>query len=112
MDLVAKALLCKLLPPALHYEVLLKESRQTSEPGSPHHGKITAVPSQERIETCFQVFGKPHDLLIIFYLPQTHEHTAYMFATDDLIVHLGVYQRVMKIIREELYGRSCDVHAQ
>ena len=23
---------------------------------------------------------------------------------DDLLVHLGVYQRVMKLVRDELYG--------
>ena len=111
MDFVAKALLCKLLPPALHYEVLLKESRQTNEPGSPRHGKITAVPSQERIEICFQVFGK--NIIIIISLPTRTRNTPLIcFVTDDLLVHLGVYQKVMKIIREELYGRSCDMHAQ
>ena len=55
---VAKALLCTLLPPALHYEVLLKETRPTYEQGPTHHGKVTSGPSQERIDTCFQVFGK------------------------------------------------------
>lgn len=74
VDLVAKALLCKLSPAALHCEVLLKESRQTNEPGSPHHGKITAVPSQERIEICFQVFGN-YNLLIDQLPPSLKEHT-------------------------------------
>ena len=46
-----------ILPAALHYEVLLKEARPTNEAGPPLRGKVTAGPSQERIETCFQVFG-------------------------------------------------------
>ena len=49
------------LHPALRYEVLLKESRPVNEQGSPHrhHGsKATPTgPSQERIDTCFQVLG-------------------------------------------------------
>ena len=56
--LVAKPLLCTLLPPALHYEVLLKETRPTNEQGPSHHGKVATGPSQERIDTCFQVFGE------------------------------------------------------
>ena len=50
------------LPSALHYEVLLKESRPVNEQGSPHrhHGSKTTPtgPSQERIDNCFQVLGK------------------------------------------------------
>ena len=61
------------LPPALHYEVVLKESRPTNEQGSPHrrHGSKTTPtgPSQERIDTCFQVLGK----LIHSHL-QSHAH--------------------------------------
>ena len=30
----------------------------------------------------------------------------YMCA-DDLLVHLGVYQSVMRLVREELYGMYC-----
>ena len=28
----------------------------------------------------------------------------HMYHADDLLVHLGVYQRVMKLVRDELYG--------
>ena len=44
-------------PPALHYEVLLKESRPANEEGHARRGKVTTAPSQERIDTCFQIFG-------------------------------------------------------
>ena len=97
VNLVARALLCMFLFAALHYEVLLKESRPANEQGSP---KITASPSQERIDTCFRVFGKRmHTLEMSIYLQS-------LFVADELLVHLGVYQRVMKIVRDELYGES------
>ena len=50
------------MSPALHYEVLLKESGPVNEQGSPHrHRNSNATstgPSQERIDTCFQILGK------------------------------------------------------
>ena len=99
-----------LFPPlALHYEVLLKESRPVNEQGSPHHhhgSKTTPTgPSQERIDTCFQVLGTMEITL--------HNYSPYILTflcvcvcvhSDDLLAHLGVYQRVMKLVRDELYG--------
>jgi hypothetical protein len=91
---------------ALHYEVLLKESRPANEQGSPHrhHGSKTTPtgPSQERIDTCFQVLGK---LKSCCPRPCTCTCTRIVHIhADDLLVHLGIYQRVMKLVRDELYG--------
>lgn len=99
-----------LLHSALHYEVLLKESRPDNEQGSPHRhhsSKTTPTgPSQERIDTCFQVFGIKKTTVMQYILtpPPAHDYKYTRTHADDLLVHLGVYQRVMKLVRDELYG--------
>lgn len=96
---------------ALHYEVLLKESRPANEQGSPHRhhsSKTTPTgPTQERIDTCFQVFGTKITIMLLTPPPAhdyAHDYKYTRTHADDLLVHLGVYQRVMKLVRDELYG--------
>ena len=36
--------------------------------------------------------------------PPVHDYKYTCTYADDLLVHLGVYQRVMKLVRDELYG--------
>lgn len=33
----------------------------------------------------------------------------FVFLTDEVIPHLGVYQRIMQLVKQELYGKSKKV---
>ena len=53
-------------------------------------------PSLSRVNKCFEILGKLFDdaALVVRYSP-----------ADEVIPHLGVYQRVMQLVRRELHGK-------
>ena len=69
---------------ALRYELMLKEV-------SAKCGSKEITP--ERISTCFEIFGQ---------LVWTSVHVI-LASTDELLPQLGVFQRIMKMIRDELF---------
>lgn len=89
-------------PLALQYEVRLTEAKA----GSGQEG-----PTPSRIQLCFEVLGmfdeQPPIKLYCLNVcnqqppPKTLPTSSH---TDEVIPQLGVFQRVMKMLRNELYG--------
>jgi len=87
-------------PLALQYEVRLTEAKA----GSGQEG-----PTPSRIQLCFEVLGmfdeQPPIKLCCLNEQQPPPNTLPTSShADEVVPQLGVFQRVMKMLRNELYG--------
>lgn len=73
---------------ALQYEIQLAEAVSRSG-----HGVITP----ERIDLCFTILGTDHCIA-------SHYH--HNIPLDDLTPKLGVYQQIMRMLKQELFSEQ------